>query len=142
MDGLMSYFELILNNPLDHLTEIGLILIGFFQVAKVVMKFFFTQENNSKELQVGSQAIISQDNGLQKLLLEEMTARRVSDEQFKKRLLDVLDEKISRIDATTVVINGTTQATGADVKAVAAKLNSLDSAMGIIYRRLKAKGVI
>jgi hypothetical protein len=135
MDGVMSYFELILQRPLENLSALGLILLGFFQVVRLVMNFFFAQENNSKELQVGDQAIISQDNTLQSKLLDEMTARRVSDEQFKRELLDLLDEKASRIDATTL-------ATLADVKAVAAHLKRFDTAFGSIYRKLKAKGVL
>lgn len=134
----MSYLELILQNPIQNLPTLGFILVGFVQVARQVLKLFSTQQN----LQAGNQAIITQDNTLQSKLIEFMAAlqkeivdRRIAEDSFRNRLADILDEKVTRID-------GTTLATSADVKAIAAKLDRFDKGFGMVFRLLKTKGVI
>jgi hypothetical protein len=129
--AIMSYFELILQRPLENLPTLAFILVGFFQVAKMAMGLF----SSGQKLQAGSQEIITQDNGLQSKLLDEMTARRLSDEQIKNKIVGLLDEKVTRIDVTTL-------ATHADIKAMAAQIARYDRAMGSIYRQLKEKGVL
>lgn len=127
----MSYLELIMQRPIENLPTLAFILVGFYQVAKKAMGLFST----SQELQAGNQKIITQDNGLQKLLVEEMTARRVSDEEHKRQLVALLNERVVRID-------GTTLATMTDVKAMVARLERFDRGFGLVYQKLKERGVI
>lgn len=141
----MSYFELILQRPIENLPTLAFILVGFYHVARMAMNLF----SSGQKLQAGSQAIIAQDNGLQSKLIEflatfqkEMIDRRASDEAFRTRLADILDEFVKRIDTTTLRIDGTTMATSAEIRAIAAKLNKFDKAMGNFYVQLKKKGVI
>ena len=131
MDGIMSYLELILQKPIENLPTLAFILVGFFQVAKMAMGLFST----SQTLQAGSQKIIMQDNDVQKLFVEEMTARRVSDEEHKRQLVNLMNEFLKRIDDTTL-------ATHADVKVIAAQMARFDKGFGLVYQKLKAKGVI
>jgi hypothetical protein len=138
----MEWFELILQKPIENLPA-WIILMGvFLQLAKMALNLFSTAQNNATRLQQGNQAIIAQDNTLQSKLLDEMTARRVADEQFRTRLADLLDEKVTRIDGTTLRIDGTTIATSAEVKAIVQKIDKLDKAMGAFYRQLKKEGVL
>lgn len=127
----MSYLELILQRPLENMPTLIVILMGVYQIVKLVAGLFSS-----------NQAIISQDNGLQGKTLDEMTARRLSDEKLKNRLMDLLEEYVMRIDKTTLRIDGTTLVTSAEVKAMAVKLDKFDKAMGNFYKALKTKGVI
>jgi hypothetical protein len=148
----MSYFEFILQRPLDNLPTLGFILVGFIATVRQVLKLFSTQQN----LQVGNQAIITQDNSLQSKLIEFLGAlqkwavdsresdskHREQDLQFRKEMLAVMKEVLARIDNTTIRIDGTTLATSADVKAIAAKLDRFDKGFGHVFNLLKKKGVI
>lgn len=150
--AIMSYFELILQRPIENLPTLGFILVGFFQVARMVLKLFSNQQN----LQAGNQAIITQDNTLQSKLIEflamlqkEMVDRRIAEDgfraqdvQFRAQMLAILEERVTRIDASTIRIDGTTLATSADVKSIAGKLDRIDKGFGYIFRLLKQKGVI
>lgn len=138
----MDYFELMLQRPLENIPEWLILIMAFLQIGRMALNLITTAQANSAKLQQGSQAIISQDNTLQSKLLDEMTARRVSDEQLKIRLMDLIDEKVTRIDGTTLRIDGTTIATSAEVKAIVQKIDRLDKAMGVFYRLLKKEGVL
>jgi hypothetical protein len=140
--AIMDYFDLMLQSPLDNIPEWLILIMAFLQIGRMALNLITTALTNSAKIQQGNQAIITQDNTLQSKLLDEMTARRVSDEQLKIRLMDILDEKVTRIDGTTLRIDGTTIATSAEVKAIFMKVDKLDKAMGVFYRQLKKEGVL
>ena len=153
MNGvIMNYLQLILQRPIENLPPLIFMLVGFFQVAKLALNLFSTQQN----LQAGQQAITVQDNTLQSKLIEFMGALqkqnaekqeaenqfRAQDLQFRKEMLSVMKEVLARVDNMTARIDGTTLATSADVKAIAAKLDRFDRGFGYVFKLMKAKGVI
>lgn len=139
---LMTWFEALLSRPVESIPTVFFILLGIIQVSKMVVNLFSSTSAANAKLQQGNQQIITQDNTLQGKLLDEMTARRLSDErfkksdeQFKKQLMDLLDEKVTRIDLTTIATHG-------EAKAIRAELTKLQRGLTIIYKLLNAEGAI
>lgn len=135
----MDWFQLLLDKPIENIPAWILVAMSFVQLSKMILNLVTSAQTNNTRLQAGNQAIIAQDNGLQSKILDEMTARRISDESFRSRLADLLDEKVSRIDGTTTRIDGTTIATSAEVKAIIAHLQKLDKALLLMYRKIEKK---
>lgn len=118
----MDWWQIALQQPLENLPAWGLMFWVGISIGGQIGKFISSLIVNHAKLQANSQQIITQDNSIQLQLLKEMTERRVEDEKFRQRLADLLDEKVSRIDGTTIRIDSTTVATRGEINKVIAEL--------------------
>lgn len=131
----MALLDALMQRPLENLPIGVLLVLGAFKLGGMIVQFFSTSNENSTKIQQGSQQIISQDNAMQSKMLDEMTARRISDEEFKRRFLDLHEETVKRIDVTTSATHGTAQE-------IRAEIVKLKRGVTFIYQKLEREGML
>lgn len=131
----MDWFEIALQNPVENWPVWFILAMGILRIIEFGVRRFSDIQRDNVVLMRDMQQNTSEDNTLQSRLIDEMTARRVSDEKFKMRLAAIVDETLLRID-------GTTRDTNTKATSLVKETRRTQAGLKLLYEELKKQGVL
>lgn len=140
----MHWFEVALNNPLENWPVWLVLIVILFKTIQTGKDFFQSILADNAKSQQGNQQIIMQDNSIHAKLLDEMTARRTSDEAIKNRIVDLLDDKVTRIDRHTSETHGDVGTLVIKLDELLRRVKTIEDALRFFYRqfnKFKKEGI-
>jgi hypothetical protein len=152
----MAWLEVALQNPAENWPVWLVLLIALINVVNMLVKLANTLSNNSAQVQLGYQGTIAQENTHQSRLMDEMAAWRESfnrrdDKQIKinedqqqtnKRMMDLYEERIIRIDKNTSATHGDARTLLTNMEDLQKQTRLTQYALKTIYQQLKKEGIL
>ena len=120
----MEWFELLLENPQNNLSLLIILAMAFSKLLELIYRFVS-----------GMFKTVDDENSLQSLLIGEMSARRISDDEIKREMLDHQKKHLTKIDFTTRDTNRNTYRIREDVRLI--KRGFVN-----VVTQLKEKGIL
>lgn len=131
----MDWLGLAFQNPIENAPLWFIIAMAFVNVITRSMKFVSGIFKTNSEIVGKIQDTNAQENMLQSQILDEMTARRVSDDAHKRSLIALYKKTLSQIDDTT-------QDTNSKAVHLITETRRTQMALKRLYEELKKQGVI